>query len=216
METTKHIAPSVEEHANVLTHALAILLCVPAIIFLQNTGIENGASPLEMTGLRIFSYSMLVVYCSSTIYHLSRRPAIRFKLQILDHITIYFLIAGTHTPYLLYYLNNPTGYFYLGILWGMVALGIIYKLFFFGKLKLLSVLFYLGMGWMAIFTLPPMLDQLAPGVLYWTLVGGVLYTTGVVFFLWEKLPFHHMIWHLLVMGGSGSHFVAVYCIATGG
>ena len=170
MEVQKHITPTLEEQANIVTHGIGFIISLFGMAYLLNLGLENNASQLELLSLSIFSFSMVLVYFTSTIYHYSTNPDIRFRLRVLDHISIYFLIAGTHTPFLFYYLNNPTGQFFLILLWGLVALGILYKLFLFGRYQLLSVIFYLFMGWMAIFTMPPMLDQLAPGVLFWVIL----------------------------------------------
>ena len=94
----------------------------------------------------------------------------------------------------------------------MVGIGTLYKLFLFGRFHGLSVIFYLVMGWMAIFTLPPMLDQMQDQTLYWIVIGGVSYTVGVIFYIWKRLPYHHAIWHLFALGGSVGHFLAVWSL----
>ena len=199
---------SSEEIANALTHGIGILLGLVGVPLLMAFGAASGDWNL-MLGLAVFSFSLLLVYVTSTIYHSVITRRLKQVFRRLDHISIYFLIAGTHTPFLLYYLPNATGLFFLGILWGMVALGIIYKLFFFGRLEILSVLFYLGMGWMAVFTIPPMLQQMSDTCLYWIIGGGVSYTVGVAFYLWERLPYHHAVWHLFVIGGTFGHYMAL-------
>ena len=197
-----------EEWASAYTHGIGALLCLIGTPVLLTLGAQKGAW-FEILGLSIFSFSLLLVYATSTIYHSISIPKWKYKLQVADHISIYFLIAGTHTPFLLYYLNNSTGYVYLAILWGLVLFGLFYKLFFFGKFRIFSVLFYLGLGWMAVFTIPPMLDQMTSACLYWIIIGGAFYTAGVLFYLWESLPYHHAIWHLFVIGGSLGHFIAL-------
>ena len=132
---------------------------------------------------------------------------------MLDHISIYFLIAGTHTPLLLLYLDNEVGRFYLILIWALVALGVLYKLFFFGKSELVSVIFYMVLGWMAVFTLPKMYPLMAEGVMQWIIAGGIFYTLGVIFYIWDRLPFNHSIWHLFVIAGSSGHFAAVLTAA---
>lgn len=200
-----------EELVNIWTHGFGILITLLGIPFLLRSGIKTGDFSF-LFGLSVFCFSLLAVYISSTFYHYVEHPGLKYKLQIIDHITIYFLIAGTHTPLLLYYLNNSTGWFYLYLLWGMVGVGTFYKLFFFGKYPIFSVLFYLVMGWMAVFTVPPMLQQMGNQTLFWIAIGGFFYTTGTIFFLWEKLPFNHGIWHLFVLGGSLGHFMALWSI----
>ena len=197
-----------EELANAFTHGIGVVLCLVGVPLLLALGAQQG-NGYEVLGLSIFGFSLLLVYLISTIYHSITGPQWKHKLRIADHISIYFLIAGTHTPLLIYFLNNSIGYFYLILLWTLVAIGIAYKLFFFGKLKLLSVLFYLCLGWMAVFTIPPMLDQMPPYCLHWIIIGGIFYTLGVIFYLWETLPYHHAIWHVFVLGGSFGHYMAM-------
>ena len=200
-----------EERANTWTHGLGILVTLLGIPVLVRSGLRTGDYSF-LLGISIFCTSLLLVYIISTTYHYIERPKLKYTFQVIDHISIYFLIAGTHTPLLLYFLNDSTGWFYLYILWGMVLVGTFYKLFFFGKYQILSVLFYLVMGWMAVFTVPPMLDQMSDQTLLWIIIGGFFYTAGTVFFLWEKLPFNHAIWHVFVLVGSVGHFIALWTI----
>ena len=200
-----------EEKANILTHALAVLfflVAAPMLIYrsIQETTVQ------ERMGLIIFGLSLVLVYVISTIYHSISNPRLKYRLRILDHISIYFLIAGTHTPFLIFYLNNATGRFYLFLLWGMVLIGMLYKLFLFGRFRGLSVIFYLVMGWMAVFTLPPMLDQMSDNTLFWIVSGGIIYTFGVVFYIWRRLPYNHAVWHVFAMTGSIAHFLAVWSL----
>jgi hemolysin III len=203
-----------EERANVITHGLGLLLSLIGFPLLLYYG-GGKAEQHHIAGLAVFGGSMLAVYLASTVYHCLLRETLKRVFRVIDHISIYFLIAGTHTPFLLYYMNNPTGRFYLIILWSLVLLGVLYKLFFFEKFEILSVIFYLGMGWMAVFTVPPMLDQISNATLGWIIAGGLSYSLGVIFFLWEKLPYNHAVWHLFVLGGTAGHFAAVMTMAVG-
>lgn len=200
-----------EERLNVWTHAIGVLITVLGIPFLIQSGLKTGNFSFVI-GLCIFCLSLLMVYVISTAYHYIEQPKLKYTFQIIDHICIYFLIAGTHTPLLLYYLNNSTGWFYLYLLWGLVFLGILYKIFFFGRFEILSVIFYLAMGWMAIFTVPSMLEEMSSQTLWWIIIGGLFYTFGTIFFLWEKLPFNHAIWHVFVLAGGVGHFIALWSI----
>lgn len=196
-----------DEKANVLTHALGLLLGLILTPFILN---RAQAVPSQFWGVVVFMLSLLAVYASSTIYHSARNERSKYLLRKLDHICIYFLIAGTHTPFLLIYLPNTQGYTYLAILWGLVVFGIFYKLFFFDKWEWFSLALYLGMGWMAIFTLPPMLDQMPSSSLYWIIFGGISYTVGVYFYARSSIKYNHAVWHLFVIGGSVGHFMGVW------
>jgi len=213
---TSTLSISREERANALTHALGILFCLIGVPYLliESSGIGGWE---KVAGLAVFGFSMTLVYLSSTIYHAVSSERLKQLWHRIDHISIYFLIAGTHTPFLLFLADGGGGgTFYLYLLWGMVALGVLYKMFFFGRFKLLSVFYYLAMGWVAIFTIPSILQMMGDTVLFWIIAGGALYTLGVIFFLWEKLPYHHAIWHLFVLGGSAAHFMAmVYLVQAG-
>ena len=205
-----------QELANTLTHAAGIVLALVGVPLLLRWAVERGAGWTQLLGLGIFGFALLAVYTSSTIYHLVPPGQWKHLMRRIDHIAIYFLIAGTHTPFLVYYLNNGTGLFYLGILWGMVALGVLYKCFLFDRMEWLSVIFYLGMGWMAIFTLPPMTHVMSETCLWWVVAGGLFYTAGVLFYVWKRLPYHHAIWHMFGLGGSTAHFMAVWSIVVNG
>ena len=198
-----------EEFVNAITHGFGVLLTLVGTPVLINLGIKGGADWYQVFGLSVYCFSLFMVYTSSTIYHSIRNPWYKRAFRKIDHISIYFLIAGTHTPFLIKYLNNGLGTLYLYILWGLVVIGIIYKAFFIHRLKLLSLIFYLGLGWMGVLTIPPMLDQMDNTCFWWIAIGGISYTVGIIFYVWEKMPFHHSIWHLFVMGGSIGHFIAM-------
>lgn len=197
-----------QEFANVLTHAIGIVLSLIGIVILLNIGLQKG-STTQVVGLSIFSFSLLAVYTASTVYHSVERLSLKFLLKKIDHIAIYLLIGGTHTPFVLLYENNTFGRNYLIALWGLIVLGIIYKLFFIGKWKWLSLVFYIFLGWMAVFIIPSMMDEMPCVVLYWILIGGVSYTLGTIFYAWSNLPYHHAIWHIFVIGGSMGHYIAL-------
>lgn len=209
LEKIKTINLPKQELANVFTHGLGLILSLLGIPFLLNLGRQNG-SRYELAGLIVYCFSLFLVYLSSTIYHSIQSEALKLTFQKIDHISIYFLIAGTHTPFLLIYLNNAMGRFYLILLWSLVVIGVLSKLFFFNRFKLLSVFFYLGMGWMAVFTIPPMLKQMSDLCLYWIIIGGACYSLGIVFYLWERWTYHHAVWHVFVLLGSFGHFIAMY------
>ena len=203
-----------EERANALTHALGLALSIVAVpLLLYFAG--GKASAAQWYSLLAYSLSLLLVYGISTLYHSVRAPRIKYLCHVADHISIYFLIAGTHTPFLVYYPLGGASQYYLYLLWSMVGLGLLYKLFFFGRWEWLSVAAYLAMGWMGVLTIPAMMEQMPPLTLSGVVFGGLSYTIGIVFYVWRRIPYHHAIWHLFVIGGSTAHFLAVWVMAIG-
>ncbi len=198
-----------EELANMLSHGLGIfvfLLLSPLLLYSAYFKYNYW----YFTGCVIFCVSLLMVYTSSTLYHSMYTDGIRKKMRILDHISIYFLIAGSYTPFIFTHFKDFRGWTILGILWTMTLLGSVFKYFFTHKYKLLSTLVYVVMGWMALFIMKPLMQSVSSTCFQWIVVGGAFYTIGVIFYLWERLYHNHFIWHLFVLGGSISHFLAVY------
>ena len=157
----------------------------------------------------VFCTSMLLLYTASTLYHAIPHAAAKRRLKVFDHCAIYTLIAGTYTPFTLVALNGTVGWWLFGVVWSLAALGVTFKLFFCGRFKLFSTLVYIGMGWMAVFAVRPMLRTIPVAALAWLLAGGVAYTAGTLFYHNEKLRYSHAVWHLFVLAGSACHFVAV-------
>ena len=173
-----------EEFVNAITHGFGLLLVIVGTPILLSLGVRGG-DWYHILGLSIYCFSLLMVYTASTVYHSIHHPWYKRAFRKIDHISIYFLIAGTHTPLLVKYLNNGLGTMYLSILWGLVGVGIVYKAFFIHRFKLLSLIFYLGLGWMAVLTIPPMLDQMNDPCFYWILIGG-LFICWESFFIYGK------------------------------
>lgn len=197
-----------EELANSLTHGLGVVLGIIGIPILIVYAIQHGEG-LYLWGVSIFSFSLLLLYLSSTLYHSIQHPEIKPVLRIFDHIGIYFLIAGTYTPFIFFFVNNQTGHLFLGLLWGCALLGSILKIFFTGRFDLLSTIIYLMMGWTIVFIARPIFTAMSSEGILWVSLGGAFYTLGVIFYRWKKLPYSHAIWHLFVLGGTGSHYVAI-------
>jgi hemolysin III len=151
-----------------------------------------------------------MVYTSSTLYHAAKDQKLKIRLQVVDHISIYFLIAGSYTPMVLAVLKQDKAILFLSILWGSVLVGTLFKLFYTGRFKILSVVIYLTMGWLAVFFFQDILERISFKTLAWIGVGGLAYTIGVYFYIKSEKPFFHSIWHLFVLAGTISHFVAVY------
>ncbi len=157
----------------------------------------------------IYGASSIILYAASTLYHALPFPAFRRLLHTLDHAAIYVMIAGTYTPFLLISLQGKLGWTLFALLWGLAFSGVVFKLFFIGRFKILSTLGYLGMGWMAVFVIKPLLAHIAFGGFMWILAGGLAYSLGVIFYAWKRLPYNHAIWHLFVLAGSVCHYFAI-------
>ena len=153
---------------------------------------------------------MVVLYAASTFYHWSTTPTVRYKLQVFDHASIYFLIAGTYTPFALLTLQGTLGWIIFGIVWSFALTGVILKIFFTGRFNLLSTIMYIVMGWIVIPVVFPLIDSLTLEGFWWLLAGGISYTIGAVVFMFDNLKFNHFIFHVFVLLGSIAHFVAVY------
>lgn len=198
-----------DELANSLTHGLGILLGIIAIPFLGAKAIISG-NLSAIIGSGMFGLGFMMVFTFSTLYHSIVQPDIKKTFRILDHISIYFMIAGSYTPFILIYMPSKTGYIILAVQWILTFLGTIYKIFFTGKFKWFSTIVYLAMGWMIVLVIGPFVDSLPLLSLWLIVAGGLLYTVGVIFYKWYSLPYHHAIWHVFVLAASICHFVAVW------
>ncbi|WP_445382427.1 PAQR family membrane homeostasis protein TrhA [Robiginitalea sp. IMCC43444] len=199
-----------EEYWNTGTHALGILLGVIGMIYLL-LNVREAGSALK-AGLWIYSLSVILLFSASTIYHAVANPGIKRKLRILDHISIYYLIAGTYTPVCLSVLEGSRGDLILWAVWGMALFGTVLKLFFTGKFELFSLLLYLLMGWLIAFDFQVLSDAISELELFWLAAGGAFYTLGIFFYAMRRIPFNHMIWHFFVLGGAISHWIFIYHI----
>ena len=197
-----------EELANAVTHGLGILLSIAATVMML-AKITGTNSQVSLTGVLIFGFSMLLLYSSSTFYHLSKGPVIKRMLRIMDHSTIYFLIAGTYTPVLLT-VGGAAGWTIFGIEWALTILGITFTLIFWGRYGLLHVLFYIIMGWLAVFIWNPLMETVTKPFIILMISGGLSYTLGTIVYGMKKMSFHHAVWHLFVLGGSILLFLAIY------
>ncbi len=198
-----------EEKINIITHAIGLLLSIAALVLLIIHASSNG-SARHIVSFTIFGASMILLYSASTLYHYSQTPNIRRKLNILDHASIYVLIAGTYTPFTLVTLKGALGWTIFGITWGIALVGVFLKLFYTGKYDKISTIAYVAMGWIIIFAVKPLIENLPLNGLYWLLAGGVFYTVGAVLYSIKKIKFNHAVFHIFVLLGSFSHFMAIY------
>ncbi len=199
-----------EEYVNTITHGIGMVLSIFAFFLILHRTLEIGKSRVIIGGL-IFAATLLLMYTFSTLYHSVRTARKKRIFRMLDHIAIYLLIAGTYTPFMLITLRDEVwGNRILWVIWALAFLGIIYKTTALGRYKKFSLFLYLGMGWLVIFAAVPMIRMLPMEALTLVILGGLSYTLGTIFYRWKKLPFHHAIWHLFVLGGSIFHFFAVF------
>ena len=196
-----------EERLNIVTHFIGLVLSIVGLVLLV---MRAAGSSLHVVSVAIYGASLVALYAASTIYHGAKHPACRMRLRTVDHAAIYVLIAGTYTPFSLLVLPDRIGWVIFGAAWGMAAVGITLKLFFTGRFNLVSTLTYVFMGWIIVFAIRPLLDAFAGPGMAWLVAGGILYTVGALFYSSRKLPFGHAVFHVFVVAGSITHFVAVY------
>jgi hemolysin III len=201
--------PPAEELANRLTHGFGALLSVAGLVLMVVYSALHGDAWV-VTSTAVYGASLVVLYTASTLYHTVQSDRWRRLCQKFDHAAIYLLIAGTYTPFTLGPLRGSWGWTLFGIVWGCAVVGVVLKLFFAGKADVLSTVAYLVMGWLVVIALKPLVAALPAGALWLLVAGGLCYTLGTIFYLWDKLPFNHAVWHVWVLAGSACHWAAVF------
>lgn len=201
--------PKGEERINVITHAIGFMMSISALTLLVVFASLKG-TVWHIVSFAVYGASLVILYFASTVFHLSEDQQVRNHLNIFDHAAIFLLIAGTYTPFALVTLHGPWGWTIFGIVWGLAIAGIILKLFYTGRYNTLSTLMYIAMGWLIVIAIKPLVAVLPFAGLMWLLAGGLSYSIGAVFFLIDKLPYNHAIFHVFVVVGSACHFVAVF------
>ncbi|MFO8144798.1 MAG: hemolysin III family protein [Candidatus Syntrophosphaera sp.] len=194
-----------EEIANSITHGMGIGLSIAALVILVVFAARQG-DIWKVVSFSIYGTTLIILYLSSTLYHAFPQPNVKRFFRILDHCSIFLLIAGTYTPVTIGVMRGVWGWTMFGIIWALAIAGINLKIFALGKLKKLSVIIYILMGWMVVIAINPLLEQMTPVFMTWLAIGGACYTLGVIFYAFKKMPYHHAIWHLFVLGGSICHF----------
>ncbi|NCF71443.1 MAG: hemolysin III family protein [Chlamydiales bacterium] len=197
-----------EEISNALTHGIGAVFSLLGLIILVVKSAWH-ADALHITCTLIYGLTLTLLYTISTLYHSFRKEKLKRAFRILDHCAIYLLIAGSYTPFTVLLIKGTIGTALLVIIWALALFGIIFKIFFTGKLELFSNLLYLSMGWLSLIAIKPMMDNLSSTSLILLFAGGASYSLGVIFYLWERLPFNHAIWHLFVLGGSACHYFSI-------
>ena len=198
-----------EESINIYSHVFGIIISIVGLVFLVFKAVDIG-DVWHIVSTTIFGISLIVLYTASSLYHSAKDPVVRNHLRIFDHAAIYVIIAGTYTPFTLITLHGTVGWIIFGITWGMAFIGIVLKLFYTGRFKILSTSMYVLMGWMIVFAIQPLMDNLAPQGLRLLVAGGLAYTIGAVLYSIKAVPLNHAIFHVLVLVGTVCHYFAVY------
>lgn len=197
-----------QEVVHSMIHAFGVLFGIVSIPILSVLAVKNG-NLIGVIGASIYGFSFLMLFSCSMLYHGIQNPQAKRTLEIFDHISIFFLIAGTYTPFLLIFLMNSFGITLLVILWSLSFLGIFFKLYFTGKFEIASVIVYFLMGWIFIVGGHRFIMAIPNPILFFIVMGGALYSIGIIFYLWKGYGWHHAAWHFFVLAAAICHYIAV-------
>ncbi|MHC4506308.1 MAG: PAQR family membrane homeostasis protein TrhA [Planctomycetota bacterium] len=197
-----------EEIAHATTHGLGLLLSIAGLTTLVAAASVRGDAR-HLVGGAVFGATLVLLFAASTLYHAITSRRVKRVFQRLDHAAIFLLIAGTYTPFTLVNLRGAWGWTLLGLVWSLAILGIVLQTAFPQRTRRLSVPLYLTMGWMVLIAIEPLAQSVHPDGLTLLVLGGVIYSLGVVFYAWQRLPYNHAVWHVFVLAGSGCHFSCV-------
>jgi hemolysin III len=197
-----------EEIANSVTHGVGALLSLIGTAILLYRAARNGTT-LHVVSFAVYGSCLFLLHLSSTLYHALRPPRAKRVFRVFDHCSIYLLIAGTYTPFLLLSLWGRWGLTLLIAIWTLAIAGIVFKSLFIGRLQKASVLLYVLMGWMIVVAAREAWVRVPHAAIGFVAAGGLFYTLGVAFYAWKSLPYNHAVWHLFVLGGSVCHYAAI-------
>jgi hemolysin III len=198
-----------EEIANAVTHGIGTVLSIAGLILLVVLAYHRGAGAGQLASFSVYGTSLVLLHLSSTLYHSLRSPKAKLVFRIIDHGSIYLLIAGTYTPFLVVGMPGRLAWILLGTVWGLTAVGIVTSAVFIGRFPKLSTATYVLMGWLVVIAGKELVANVPRGGITLLLAGGGVYMLGIVFYAWKKLPYNHAIWHLFVLGGSTCHYLAI-------
>ena len=202
-----------EEISHSAIHAIGSHFGAAMLALLVVFGAQSGTQVAwKVVSGAVFGATIILLYTVSSVYHAVTHQRSKQILEVCDHMAIYFLIAGSYTPFTLVTLRESypvVAWTIFGIVWGLTIAGVIFKIFTTGKLRFVSTLAYIGMGWIFVLAIKPLMACLPAAGLVWLVIGGGLYTLGTVFYLWRLMPFHHAVWHLFVLAGTFCHFICV-------
>ncbi|WP_142785648.1 PAQR family membrane homeostasis protein TrhA [Changchengzhania lutea] len=197
-----------EEKLNAISHGIGILFGIVALIMLFVY--EGEKTSWSLASVIIYGFSIIILFSASTFYHAVRDEKRKHYFRIIDHISIYILIAGTYTPVCLIALEQSLGWTLFFVVWGIAAFGVILKLFFTGRFEFFSTLLYLVMGWLIVFDFTNLLDVMESHGILLFFAGGLAYTVGIIFYAVQKIPYNHVIWHVFVLAGAIFHFLMIF------
>lgn len=197
-----------EEIANAITHGIGTGLSIAGLTILVVLATLR-ADMWHIVSFSIYGATLIILYLSSTLYHSFQNVRVKQVFRVFDHASIYLLIAGTYTPFLLVTLRNRLGWILLGVIWALAAVGVVFKALFIRRFQKLTVAGYVAMGWLCVVAWRQMAAHIPTGGLVLLVAGGLCYTLGVLFYVWRKLPYNHAIWHLFVLSGSICHYLAI-------
>jgi len=198
-----------EEIAHAVTHGLGLLLSICGLVVMLVYSTHYG-DVWHITSSCIYGATLILLYASSTLYHGIPHLDAKRILRRLDHAAIFLLIAGTYTPFTLVSIRGGWGWSLFGLVWGIALIGMVLELATEQRFKRLSMMLYLGLGWLVVVAIKPMIAAVDTGGLILLLAGGLCYSLGVLFYIWKSLTYHHAIWHLFVLAGSALHFFSVF------
>lgn len=197
-----------EERLHAVSHGIGVILGLFGLVILMNT--NSFKSNYATFSILVYGVSIILLFTASTLYHIAANVSVKKKLRILDHISIYFLIAGTYTPVALITLVNGNGWVIFYLVWSIAIIGTVLKLFYTGRFEALSLLMYIFMGWLIIFDISNLIASTSTLGLSLLALGGAFYTLGIFFYAMRRIPYNHLIWHIFVLGGAISHWLFIY------
>ncbi len=196
-----------EEQLNAASHGIGALLGIAGLVLL--IVFNNNKTDWSLFSVIVYGISLIVLFTASTLYHSMKGEKRKHYFRIIDHISIYLLIAGTYTPVLLITLEKSLGWPLFWTVLGIAVFGVILKLFFTGRFEIFSTLLYLVMGWLIVFDFTNLSEAIGSKGVLWFFAGGLFYTVGIIFYAIHRIPYNHVIWHLFVLGGAIGHFFMI-------
>ena len=197
-----------EEHFNAATHALGALLGIAGFILLII--FESKKTDWSLFSVIVYGLSIIILFSASALYHSVKSEKKKHYFRIIDHISIYLLIAGTYTPILLITLAESKGWTLFWVVWGIALFGLVLKIFFTGRFELFSTLLYLVMGWLIVFDFSTLIELMPTNGIIFLIIAGLAYTVGIIFYAVDRIPYNHVIWHLFVLTGAIFHYFMVF------
>lgn len=196
-----------EEYLNAISHGVGAILGLIGLGLLITY--DTSKTTWSLFSVVVYGLSIIILFTASTLYHAVSNPKHKHYYRIVDHISIYLLIAGTYTPILLITLEDSIGWMLFCFMWSLALIDMILKLFFTGRFEIFSMLLYLIMGWMIVFDFTALSEAVPSEAILWLFAGGLFYTVGIIFYAIHRIPYNHVIWHFFVLAGAISHFIMI-------